>query len=190
VDFTSYAELAVRLVNTTVRNGARRDSLASPAAFRALVADRPHLHGQLTHHDLDAMRQLRDGLTAIFSAAAEGRDTEAADRLNALLVQYPMHPVLVRHGGPQWHLHLDDVGSVADRYASGAVIGLARTVAQYGIDRLGVCAIASCHAVFIDASSNRSRRYCSDHAVTRANLTALQASGSAGSGRAPSTAAG
>jgi predicted RNA-binding Zn ribbon-like protein len=190
VDFTSYAELAVRLVNTTVRYDARPDSLASPAAFRSLVVDRPHLHGQLTHHDLDALRELRLELAAIFSAAAEGRDTDVADRLNALLVQYPMHPVLVRHDGPQWHLHLDDVGSVADRYGSGAVMGLARTVAQFGIDRLGVCAIASCQAVFVDASSNRSRRYCSDHAATRANLTALRASRSAGSGRARSTAAG
>jgi predicted RNA-binding Zn ribbon-like protein len=187
VDFTSYAELAVRLVNTTVRYDARRDSLASAAAFRALVADRPHLHGQLTHHDLDALRQLRTELAAVFGAAAEGSDSDAVGRLNALLVQYPMLPVLARHDGPRWHLHLDDVGSVADRYAAGAVMGLAMTAAQFGIDRLGVCAIASCQAVFIDASSNRSRCYCSDHAATRANLTALQASPSTG---ARSTAAG
>jgi predicted RNA-binding Zn ribbon-like protein len=190
LDFTSYAELAVRLVNTAVRFGAAPDALASPATFRVLVADRPHLHGQLTHHDLDALRQLRTELTAIFAAAAEGRDADAAERLNGLLVQYPIHPVLVRHDGQQWHLHLDDIGSVSDRFAADAVSGLARTVAQFGMERLGVCAIASCHGAFIDASSNRSRRYCSDHAVARVNLAALHASERSGSGRAASSAVG
>ena len=96
----------------------------------------------------------------------------AADHLNALLAQHPVHPVLVRHDGPPWHLHLADSGSVADRYAAAAVIGLAAVVAQFGANRLGICAIASCHRVFIDASTNRSRRYCSDHCATRATVTA------------------
>jgi predicted RNA-binding Zn ribbon-like protein len=154
------------------------------------VADRPHLAGQVTYHDLDALRLLRADLAAIFSLAAEGDEIAAADRLNALLAQHPGHPVLVRHDGPGWHLHLTDSGSVAQRYAAGATAGLANVVAQFGANRLGVCAIASCTCAFIDASTNRSRRYCSDHCTTRATVTAFRARDAARAGSPPSTAAG
>jgi len=159
VDFTSYAELAVRLVNTLARTDGGADWLGSPQAFRAFIADRPQLAGPVTFHDLDALRLLRADLAAIFSLAAEGDDIATAGRLNGLLAQHPVHPVLVRHDGPRWHMHLAGSGSVAERYAAGATAGLATVVAQLGADRLGICAIASCQCAFIDASTNRSRRY-------------------------------
>jgi predicted RNA-binding Zn ribbon-like protein len=190
VDLTSYAELAVRLVNSAVRSDHGHDGLGGPDAFRALVADRPDLGGPLTDHDLDALRLLRADLATIFTAAAEGNDIVAATELNALLVQYPVHPLLVRYDGPRWHLQLDETGSVADRYAAAAVIGLATTVAQFGVDRLGICAIASCQGAFIDASSNHSRRYCSGHAAARGNVTALRASRRPRTGYPASTAVG
>ncbi len=186
MDFTSYAELAVRLVNTSARADGDPDWLGSPQAFRMFVADRPHLGGPITFHDLDALRLLRAELAAIFGAAAEGDESAASDRLNALLAQHPVHPVLVRHDGPRWHMHLIDSGSVAERYAAAAASGLAAVVAQFGANRLGICAIASCQCAFIDASTNRSRRYCSDHCTTRATVTAFRARGNSG----PSTAAG
>ncbi len=173
MDLTSYAELAVRLVNTAIRAGDEPDLLGDPEAFRGFVADRPHLAGQVTRHDLDMLRQLRAELSRIFTAAAEGVGSSAVERMNALLVQHPIHPVIVSHDAGSWHLHLSETGSVADRYAAGAVIGLAMLVAQFGVNRLGVCTIASCHGVFIDASPNRSRRYCADHCTTRTNVTAI-----------------
>lgn len=190
MDFTSYAELAVRLVNTSARADGDPDLLGSPQAFRAFVADRPHLAGQVTFHDLDALRLLRAELAAIFGAAAAGDETTASDRLNALLAQHPVHPVLIRHDGPRWHMHLIDSGSVAERYAAGAASGLAAVFAQFGANRLGICAIASCQCAFIDASTNRSRRYCSDHCTTRATVTAFRSLGNSGAGHRPSTAAG
>ncbi len=186
MDFTSYAELAVRLVNTSARADGGPDWLGSPQAFRTFAADRPHLAGPVTFHDLDALRLLRAELAAIFGAAAAGDESAASDRLNALLAQHPIHPVLVRHDGPRWHMHLIDSGSVAERYAAAAASGLAAVVAQFGANRLGVCAIASCQCAFIDASTNRSRRYCSDHCTTKATVTAFRARSDSG----PSTAAG
>jgi predicted RNA-binding Zn ribbon-like protein len=190
VDLTSYAELAVRLVNFAGTGEGHDDSLSNPDAFRALVADRPHLHGQITHNDVAALRQLRDELTGIFMAAAEGDEPAAAERLNALLVRHPLHPVISGHDKQRWHLHLSDGGSVADRYAAGAVFGLATIVTQFGADRLGICTLASCHGVFIDASTNRSRRYCSDHCASRANVTAFRARQRTGAAGPASTAAG
>jgi len=174
VDLTSYAELAVRLVNSAIRAGDEPDLLGDPEAFRGFVADRPHLAGQVTRHDLDALRLLRAEFSRIFAAAAEeGAGSSAVARMNALLVQHPIHPVIVGHDAESWHLHLSETGSVADRYAAGSVIGLAMLVAQFGVNRLGVCTIASCRGVFIDASTNRSRRYCADHCTTRTNVTAI-----------------
>jgi predicted RNA-binding Zn ribbon-like protein len=190
VDFTSYAELAVRLVNTAARADGDPDWLGSPQAFCAFVADRPHLAGPVTFHDLDALRLLRADLAAIFTCAAEGNDAAAADRLNALLAQHPVHQVVVRHDGLPWHLHLTDGGSVADRYAAGATSGLATVVVQFGANRLGICAIASCQCAFIDASTNRSRRYCSDHCSTRATVTAFRAREDTRASSPPTTAAG
>jgi predicted RNA-binding Zn ribbon-like protein len=189
VDLTAYAELAVRLVNSADSDERHDDWLSSPDAFRALVADRPHLHGQITHNDVSALRQLRDELTAIFMAVAEGEAPAAVERLNALLIRHPVHPVISGHDNQSWHLHLSDGSTVADRYAAGAVVGLMTIITQLGADRLGVCTLAACHGVFIDASTNRSRRYCSDRCASRANVTAFRARRTGATGPA-STAAG
>jgi predicted RNA-binding Zn ribbon-like protein len=96
------------------------------------------------------------------------------DRLNALLIQHPVHPQISGHDGQAWHLHLTQGGTVADRYAAGAAMGLATQVTRLGPDRLGICQGRSCGRVFIDASANRSRRYCSDRCGSRTNVTTLR----------------
>jgi predicted RNA-binding Zn ribbon-like protein len=190
VDLTVYAELAVRLVNSADNGEGRADGLSNADAFRALVADCAHLHGQITHNDVAALRQLRDELTAIFMASAEGDEQAAVERLNALLIRHPVQPVISGHDNQPWHLHLSDGSSVADRYAAGAVIGLATIVTRLGANRLGVCTLASCHGVFIDVSANRSRRYCSDNCAGRANVTAFRGRRESGTPDPASTAAG
>ena len=190
VDITSYAEFAVRLVNTAAVDGSSdADQLGTTDAFRAFVADDAHLSGPCTRHDLDVLRMLRAELSAIFTAAAE-RDHAAADRLNALLVQYPAHPKLVHHDRSRWHLHLDESGSVADRYGAAAVVGLAVIVSQFGLNHLGICAIPSCPSVFVDASPGRSSRYCADHCAKKANVTALRNRRRSATGYSASIAAG
>jgi hypothetical protein len=174
VDLTSYAELAVRLVNTAVAVGNRTtDRLAGAEAFRAFVADDPHLRGPWTHHDLDALRMLRTELAAVFAAAAQRDYPTAVDRINTLLIQHPLRPVLVRHDRSRWHVHLDDSGSVADRYAAAAVCGLATVVAQFGPNHLGICAIPDCQSAFVEANSARPGRYCMKHSAGQADVTAL-----------------
>jgi hypothetical protein len=173
VDLTSYAELAVRLVNTGVGVDNRNDRLAGTDAFRAFVADDPRLRGPWTHHDLDALRMLRTELAAVFTAAAQRDHAAAADRINVLLVQHPVRPVLVRHDRSRWHLHLDESGSVSDRYAAAAVCGLVWVVAQFGPNHLGICAVPDCQRAFVEASSARPGRYCLQHSADKADVTAL-----------------
>jgi predicted RNA-binding Zn ribbon-like protein len=173
VDLNSYAELAARLVNTSDAGGGRQDELATVEAYQALMADRAALCARVTGADLDALRELRSQLRLIFAACAVGEGDEAAARLNALLARHPIHPEITRHDGETWHLHHADSGSVADRYAAGAVLGLTIVVTSLGTERLRHCEAPSCPHVLVDSTPDRSQAYCSDRCAAKASVTAL-----------------
>ena len=59
MDLTSYAELAVSLVNTAVDVNGEADQLGTTGAFRAFLDDYPDMRGPWTHHDLDSLRMRR-----------------------------------------------------------------------------------------------------------------------------------
>ncbi len=172
MSLASFAELAVRLVNSGVSD-ADTDPLRSCAAFREFVAGRPFLAAPVTAQDLGRLRLLRTELATVFTDAAAGRGQDAVDRLNALMTVHPVHPVIVSHDGEPWHVHLSDAGSMTDRYTAASVVSLALLLSQLGLERFGICALAACDGVFIDGSSNKSRRYCTEHAAGRGNVTSL-----------------
>jgi predicted RNA-binding Zn ribbon-like protein len=181
VDLSAYAQLAVRLANTAVagkeetRDGEDCDNIASLDGLRALLANLQFPNTGASRSDLDAIRRLRTEFREIFAACDAGNGTEAAARLNALLIQHPVHPQISDHDGQPWHLHLTQGGTVADRYAAGAAMGLAALLTRLGPDRLGICQGLSCDRVFIDAGAGHSGRYCSDRCASRTNVTALRA---------------
>jgi predicted RNA-binding Zn ribbon-like protein len=162
VDLNSYAELAVRLVNTAGGGGEGGDRLASLDGLRDLVADREHLNTGVTRNDLEAVRMLRTEFRDFFEACARGEGEDATQLLNTLLIQHPVHPQLSGHDGQPWHVHYTESGSVADKYAAGAVMGMAVVLSDLGIDRFGLCHAAGCHGVFIDYGVVRARAYCSE----------------------------
>jgi predicted RNA-binding Zn ribbon-like protein len=173
VNLSSYAELAVRLANTAVQAAGEPDPLGSPAACINALGD--CLEGPVTRRDIDVLRHVRSEFQAIFTAAATGDDQRAMSRLNALLIQFPIQPEMTSHGEDQrWHVHLASQGSIGDRFAAAAIISVALTVSVVGVSRLGICAIASCPQVFIDASRGKSRRYCAEHAAARGNVSTLR----------------
>lgn len=173
MNLSSYAELAVRLANS-VPAPDEPDSLGTATACADALGD--CLSGPVTRRDLAVLQHLRAEFNAIFNAASAGEDQAAMDRLNALLLQFPIQPEMVNHDDQRWHVHLAAQGSVADRFAAGAIIGVALTVSLVGVSRLGVCAIAACPQVFIDASPGKSRRYCAEHAAARGNVSTLRRS--------------
>ncbi len=175
MELTSYAEMAVRLVNTeqTLRG---RDTLTSLEELRQLLAEKRTWQQLADETDVAELRTLRTRLRRVFSSAARGAGRQAVDELNALLDAYPVHPQISGHDHSDWHLHLaEGAPTVAAGYAAGACMGLAVQLTQLGIDRLGVCQASPCADVFIDTSTNRSRRYCSDRCATRANVAAYRA---------------
>lgn len=167
MDLISYAGLAVGLVNTAANDAEGGDSIATLDGLQALIADLMHTGDRVTRADLDAIRALRAEFRRIFVACATGNGTEAVERLNALLVQHPVHPQISGHDGQPWHLHLTQGGSVADQYAAGAAMGMAAHLARAGTGRFGICRAGCCEGVFIDTSSNGSRRYCSGRCASR-----------------------
>lgn len=175
MDLTTYAELAVQLVNTTDPNRPDQERLGDLEALREFLRNRPHLRPRVTRQDLDGMHGLRDELRAVFGSAAASDDSDAIERLNALLVQHPVHPQISGHDGQPWHLHLTESGSVTDQYAAQAAMGLAILATTLGVDRLGVCQSPPCREVFLDTSTNRSRRYCSERCASRSNVAAYRA---------------
>jgi predicted RNA-binding Zn ribbon-like protein len=172
VNLSSYAELAVRLANTAVQAPGEPDPLGTAAACNSALGD--CLTGPVTRRDLAVLQHVRAEFAAIFAAAAAGDGQAAMTRMNALLLQFPVQPELVSHDDQRWHVHLARHGTVADRFAAGAVIGVALTVSMVGVNRLGVCAIAACPRVFLDASPGKSRRYCAEHAAAKGNVSTLR----------------
>ncbi len=172
MDLASYADLVVELVNTGSLVEPEQDSLRDLEALRELLTIRPHLSGRVTRQDLDAMRELRTELRKIFDSVAAGDEDDAIERLNSLLIQHPTHPQISGHDGQRWHLHLTESGSVPDRYAAGAAMGLAVYISDHGIGRLRICREPSCGNVFFDNTTNRSRKDCAKHCEGHAGAAA------------------
>jgi predicted RNA-binding Zn ribbon-like protein len=171
MDLASYAELAVRLVNTDSLGHEGGDQIATLDGLRALVADRQHLNHGVTRRDLEELRGLREEFRGFFIACAATNGAMAADLLNSLMIQHSVHPQLSGHDGQPWHVHDTESGSMADKYAAGAAMGLAVRLSELGVQRFGTCQAPPCTGVFIDSSDDATRRYCSDRCAERAAAT-------------------
>ncbi|MEW2084029.1 CGNR zinc finger domain-containing protein [Streptomyces sp. NPDC005283] len=193
MELAYYSDYAVRLVNTEepARN---KDSLTSVESIRELFGESSQAARRATDADVTRFRSVRGRLRAVFTAADAGDETQAVDLLNSLLLEFPVNPQISGHdfrdedGRPKWHMHLADHPSNATSgYAAIAAMGLAFHLTEYGVDRLGLCQAAPCRNAYLDTSTNRSRRYCSDRCATRANVAAYRARKRLGTERSAST---
>lgn len=181
MELASYAEYAVGLVNSE-QPARGTDALTSLDALRQLLGPGSHAAALADEADVPRLRAVRSRLRAVFESAAEGDESRAVDLLNRLLVEYPVSPLISGHDhpsdrvGPRWHLHLADNASTASAtFAAVACTGLAIHLTTLGTDRLGICQAPPCRNAYLDTSTNRSRRYCSDRCATRANVAAYRA---------------
>ncbi|AWN25278.1 hypothetical protein DKG71_03460 [Streptomyces sp. NEAU-S7GS2] len=73
-------------------------------------------------------------------------------------------------------MHLADQSSNATTgYAVMCAMGLAFHLTKHGRSQLGLRQAPPCRNAYLDASTNRSRRYCSERCGTRANVDAWRA---------------
>ncbi|MFJ3759295.1 CGNR zinc finger domain-containing protein [Streptomyces sp. NPDC090080] len=181
MELAEYADHAVRLVNTE-EPARRTDSLVSVESVRTLFGASSQAARRVTHADVTRFRSVRTRLRAVFTAADQGHPVQAVDLLNSLLLEFPVSPQISGHdylddeGRPRWHMHLAEHPSNATAgYAAISAMGLAFHLTRFGPDHLGVCRAAPCRNVYVDSSSNCSRRYCSERCSTRANVAAYRA---------------
>ncbi|MGK5629464.1 CGNR zinc finger domain-containing protein [Streptomyces sp. URMC 123] len=181
MELAYYSDYAVRLVNSEEPTRGK-DSLTSVEAVRELFGPAVQSARRATDADVTRLRSVRARLRAVFEAADEGDEVRAVDLLNALMMEFPVSPQISGHefrdadGRPKWHMHIaDHAASATAGYAATASMGLAFHLTELGVDRLGLCQAAPCRNAYLDTSTNRSRRYCSDRCATRANVAAYRA---------------
>jgi predicted RNA-binding Zn ribbon-like protein len=172
-DYRSEAlHLAVALVNTRPVDP-WPEALPDAAALTALL-DEAGLPSPTapTEADLAEVRVVRAGLAATLTATDE---RAAAAALNRLLARVGARPQLTDHDGG-WHLHVEPAAErLADRIAAWCGAALSWVVTDSGTTRFGVCDDGDCPSVYVDASRNAARRYCSRTCATRAGVAAYRA---------------
>jgi predicted RNA-binding Zn ribbon-like protein len=145
-----------RPLQDAVRDSLARDDYrptVSPATARALA---------------DVARDVR----AVYAAAdAHDLDT-AAELVNELLERTGTRPRLA-HTETGWDLHFHGPDqTVARGWAAGLAAGLALALGSDRGGRLGVCEAGPCDRVFVDASRNGGRRFCSTRCQNRVKAAA------------------
>ena len=109
----------------------------------------------------------------VFDAVAIGNLDAAAEQVNELLGRTGARPRLDRFPGSGWSLHFhgpDD--TLALGWAAGVASGLALALGSDLAGRLGVCDAPACDRVYVDASRNSGRRFCSTRCQSRVKAAA------------------
>lgn len=167
----TYGEYALELANTWDPSLDHPERLPDVEALEQWLRDVIGIEREVDDHDLAVLKATREELRRVLTAAD---NHEAVTRLNRLMREYPIRPVISGHDDQDWHLHLAD-GASGGEIAAAAVFGLSVMLLDHGFDRRGVCAADDCEDVFVDTSRNRSRRYCSSTCSSRANVAAYRA---------------
>lgn len=172
--------VTVGLVNALTAGTDGLDPVDVPADA-AGRRDRVHGIEPLAGRDLDpgdlaGFVRLAGELRGVFERCDAGDVDGAAAEVNRLLADYRSAPQLIRHDDQPWHLHFHsaDAGVVVG-WAAGCATGLAVVIGSGEADRLGVCTAEPCDRVFIDASRNGNRRFCSTRCSNRVMAAAHRA---------------
>lgn len=145
----------VNLINSAE---AEVDGLVTLADLDGFL-ERERFTGSRTNHEseLRDVRQLRTRLRGIW----ESDEDESVRLINNILRTARALPQLVKHDDWDYHLHATSPEApLAERMAVEAAMALVDVVRTGEVERLRICAGSDCRAVLMDASRNRSRRYC------------------------------
>ena len=133
--------------------------------------------------DLSAARGLQRAAGRLYEvfAALEADDHDAAaERLNAMIVEYGARPTLIKHDDEPWHLHYHPADTtIVPGIASGLSVGLAILVGTGDAARIGTCSAEACDRAYVDISRNGTKRFCSTACQNRAKTAAFRARQSA-----------
>jgi predicted RNA-binding Zn ribbon-like protein len=179
--FDSYevsgAVLAVDLVNElTIEHAFGRPVPPTEpfSAIKRVLEIDPASAAELRQRDVPGFVALATHLRQVFRDLHHGTIDAAANWLNELLAAHPAHPHLAKDNG-RWrvHHHPVDAGLVPMATAVSAE-AMARMIGAGDGNRLGTCDSDDCDRVFLDASKNGSRRFCSTTCQNRVKAAAFR----------------
>ena len=186
MNFNSHLDIVVTVAVSLVNQltpGRRRghpylvpdgDALAA-AATAALRSGQPATR-EVSRPEAAQLRDIAAELRVVFTAVADGAVDTAAHQVNDLLAGTGAHPWLDRHDGEPWHLHFRGAqDSLVTGWAAGCATGLAVVLGSDLQGRIGVCTAPRCDRVYVDASRNGTRRFCSTACQNRVKTAAFRA---------------
>jgi predicted RNA-binding Zn ribbon-like protein len=146
---------------------------AAAAAIPAGEASRPR---EVPRESAEILAHGARTMRTVFEAMEAERVDDAARAVNALLRETGARPQLDRVPGQPWQVHFhgaDDSYGVG--WMSGCATALALAVGSELAGRLGVCLASHCDRVYVDASRNSVRRFCSAACQSRVKAAAFRA---------------
>ena len=187
--FDSHVEVllegAVSFVNELTDGERRGKPFAAPSGEDLLVAaaaaiperaqaSRPK---KLPVESAEQLAHAARVMRGVFEAMEEGRVDDAAAGVNSLLRETGARPQLDRAPGEAWQVHFhgsDDTYGVG--WTAGCATALALAVgSELLAGRLGVCTAPHCDRVYVDASRNAVRQFCSAPCQSRVKAAAFRA---------------
>jgi predicted RNA-binding Zn ribbon-like protein len=146
-----------------------------PPAVTAVLRTANPGYGDVSAADAEELRAAAAEFRAVFEAVARDEVDTAARQVNGLLARTGARPSLDRHDGEGWHLHFHGArDGLANGWAAGCATGLAIVLGTEDRGRLGVCTAARCDRVYVDASRNGTRRFCSTACQNRVKTAAFR----------------
>jgi predicted RNA-binding Zn ribbon-like protein len=185
VRFSSHLDtivtVAVRLVNALTAGEARGRAYLPPgdddlpAAVTAVLRSVSPRYGEVPAAEAGQLRAAAAEFRAVFEAVARDDVDAAARQVNALLASTGARPALDRHDGEGWHLHFHGArDGLASGWSAGCATGLAIVLGTEDRGRLGVCTAPRCDRVYVDASRNGTRKFCSTTCQNRVKTAAFR----------------
>jgi predicted RNA-binding Zn ribbon-like protein len=195
VYFDSHIEVlldaSASLVNE-LTDGERRGKLyAAPsgaalarAAAAALPGGRVTVPAELPAVSAEYLARTARTMRGVFEAMEGGRADDAAAAVNRLLRETGARPQLDRVPGEPWQVHFHGASNTYGvGWAAGCATALALAIGSELAGRLGVCVAPRCDRVYVDASRNAVRRFCSASCQSRVKAAAFRARRDSGDGR-------
>ncbi|WP_329437667.1 CGNR zinc finger domain-containing protein [Streptomyces sp. NBC_01280] len=137
-----------------------------------LASDRSNVEPDHAAYLVHTAHQMR----GVFEAADSGNIDQAARAVNVLLRTTGARPQLDCVDGEPWQVHFhgsDDSLSVG--WSAGCATALALAIGSSLAGRLGVCTAPNCDRVYVDASRNAVRHFCSTACRSRVKAAAFRA---------------
>jgi predicted RNA-binding Zn ribbon-like protein len=161
----------------TAPRGERLRAAAASAIPARAQAPRPE---RLPADSAELLAHAGRVMRGVFEAMEDGRVDDAAEAVNLLLRETGARPQLDRVPGEPWQVHFhgaNDTYGVG--WTAGCATALALAVGSELAGRLGVCRAPHCDRVYVDASRNSVRQFCSAPCQSRVKAAAFRARRSA-----------